>query len=367
MGAICYFTEALKYNKHDKIVWHKLGLSYNDIKEYQKAIECHKNEIKYSQDGTETSPLKNIAVNLISLGKYDEAKTYYFSAMELDSLDHEIYSGIGNAYVFQDTPESYKTALGYYEKALELNENLHVVWCNMGTIVFNQENPDIELALKYYNKSLGIEPFFPEALLNRANYYLKKEQYDLALEDINKSLSLNPRVEAWSIKIQICEATGNHQEAINAYKKTIAYYPESATIRSLIAYNYIDLGNFDKAEDYIYQAKELDPENASTRLELVEVLLISNKFDKAKNELEQIDTITLTKAEEILKLFSKYLLNIIEKQDNNDIRPSIETLLNEEHIDLNWSFKLIKNWIENYNSFSELEKENTLNLIDKLD
>jgi tetratricopeptide (TPR) repeat protein len=110
-------------------------------------------------------------------------------------------------------------------------------------------------AIKYFNQALEIKPQYPEVLLERANahkvlseidaaladyqaaadlnsslapahngialIYLERHDTRRALEELNKSISLQPTTDAYYQRGQIFESQGDHQKAIQDYDQAI--------------------------------------------------------------------------------------------------------------------------------------------------
>ncbi|WP_136469012.1 tetratricopeptide repeat protein [Flagellimonas onchidii] len=336
--AIRYYKEALRIrcNESDGYIWNRVGNSYSDIEMYEEAITSYQNFLEISCCIDELVALTNIGRTYIDLGDYDAAIEYYLMAYELDDTYQRTLSGLGNAFTHKNTQESFDKAIFWYKKALEIEEeDLHVVWHNLGTIHSRRKIPDYKKAMECWNKALEIEPFFAETLLNKADYYFYQEnQHQKALEYVNKSASLKPRlVNVWELKARIHSSLKEYENAISAYRK------------------YIDL----------------NPNNVIIQMELVELLLITNQFKEASFELGQTKEIISLNRDKILGLFHEFILLLIKDEDVSKIQKELTELQNKGEVELNWSFELIEEWLEKSKTINNTKKEKIHRLVNQLD
>ncbi len=100
----------------------------------------------------------------------------------------DAYNYLGLAY-FQ---------IGEYKKSTEaFAKGLKVSGTNKKILSFNQGNSyyamqDYQSAAQCYSLTISADPFYTQALLNRANAYLMLKSYDNCIEDYEKYLQLEP-------------------------------------------------------------------------------------------------------------------------------------------------------------------------------
>ena len=84
----------------------------------------------------------------------------------------------------------YDEAIMWYKKALDIKPNDIDAMNNLAnSYKFSGNN---EKALFFYKKVLEFESSFQSALFNLAGLYFETKQFNMALETINKLLSVNP-------------------------------------------------------------------------------------------------------------------------------------------------------------------------------
>lgn len=96
------------------------------------------------------------------LKQFDQAVEYYKRAIDLAPNDPSNYINLGNIYI-RDIKD-YAKALEYHLKAAALDGNNLDLNYNIGMSYF--EMKDLNMALKYLNKCLEINPSFHDAKRN---------------------------------------------------------------------------------------------------------------------------------------------------------------------------------------------------------
>lgn len=197
------------YYEGASFAYNKLGASYRNISNYQKAIESHTKALEYARQSN------NVALEVRSLNM------------------------LGVVYRRMD---AIRSALDYHKEALDIAEA--------------QENLTLELK---YNIAVSQN--------SMGNIYLALKQYNLALDQFNKSLKIELELDnklGLAINNQNIgfakEKLGSLNEALKFYEKSLKYnnYIDSE-IGRVICYNsigniYIQKEEFKKAEAYLKDA-----------------------------------------------------------------------------------------------------------------
>lgn len=247
----------IDYYEGASFAYNKLGAKYRNISNYQKAIESHTKALEYA-----------IQSNNVEL--------------EVRSLNM-----LGVVYRRMD---AIRSALDYHKEALDIAE----------------AQDDLTLELKYNiavsQNSMG-------------NIYLALKQYNLALDQFNKSLKIELELDnklGLAINNQNIgfakEKLGSLNEALRFYEKSLKYNNDiDSEIGRVICYNsigniYIQKEEYDKAEVYLKNAlkKALNINDqyyiSTTYLNLGLLQLKEQKFKNSE--------INLNKALEISKNFN---------------------------------------------------------------
>ncbi len=118
----------------------------------------------------------------------EEAVSVLEAAIAGENVDFKAYLYLGVAY----------EQLGFYDKAIEaLQRGMDKKGADRGMFLVNIGNNYVRKkesteAVAYYSKALAIDGSNTTALRNRANEYLRLEEYDKALDDYKLYLSLEP-------------------------------------------------------------------------------------------------------------------------------------------------------------------------------
>jgi len=90
------------------------------------------------------------------------------------------------------------------------------------------ENGDVNLAIEHFSALIDHAPDFAEGYNARATAYFQKQQFGLSLEDIRRTLELNPRhFGALSGLALIFEDIGRVEEALAAWREVEALHPNA--------------------------------------------------------------------------------------------------------------------------------------------
>jgi tetratricopeptide (TPR) repeat protein len=192
----CYLR-SLELEPHNSQTLLCLGLVYNQIEEFSKAIEIYNKALIYKPDDEET--LYHLANSLLYTGRYNEAISYYKKVVELNPSHGSAYNNLGLTYSLVNQPilelENMKIAaqLGV-EKAIEWITQKGISLRKVEKILKTKNTPEVILnpegkieikgrsipedAVKFYNP---IEDWVSEYIINPADI----TYIDINLECIN--------------------------------------------------------------------------------------------------------------------------------------------------------------------------------------
>jgi len=222
------------------------------------------------------------------------ADTILQYAIKYDS-DYWKAVGFRSKGVSKDKAGNYKEALELYEKAESLAKKidndtvLYQVYNDIGNIYVENYN-DFGLSKKYLDMAIerAIKTKDPEryaiSLVNKANLYYAKEEYDTILmlfdSALNITSDINTKIVIYNNIAVLQYYTGSKEEAINTYSKVLALL-EKVTDR------------------YMY---------ASVLNSLSSIYIKENEYDKALALMNEVDSICKTNTfdEVRLKLYENY-------------------------------------------------------------
>lgn len=221
--AIIDYQRAIDIDPNYSYAYNNMGVVYKNMSLYEKAIEYYKKAVEAKPDNY--TALGNLAeVYFENVKDYSKAAYYYTKQIEIADGDADLYSERGEAYfklgdikkskadynaalklyleefenkksyacIYEDIGMCYERldeklkAIEYYKKAIELAPNCedcrakqcHESYYRLGNIEENDGN--IEVALKYYKKAYDIKP--------------ENREYKEAIENLNKKSENKPKV-----------------------------------------------------------------------------------------------------------------------------------------------------------------------------
>jgi tetratricopeptide (TPR) repeat protein len=141
-------------------------------------------------------------------------------------------------------------------------------------------------AMKFWEKSVEIDPTQFDAWRNMGRIALEKEQFDQAVKFLRKAIEIRPN--AADLRSDIAKAlmdSGNYAEAITELQQEIKIFPSSFTAHFQIAEAYRQQKEYDKAIEHYEQTIKLEPGHSHSHYGLVMVYTRMKRRDKAKEHL----------------------------------------------------------------------------------
>lgn len=152
---------------------------------------------KKSWDNSNAWTCYRIGESFTSLGKADEAFSFYKKAAELAPFNFEFLNKLaGNLGSRNNIAEAKKI----YEKIITENPKYAPAWCNLGFIYLQQGNT--LKAKEYYNKAISLDPDYEQALINKAGLLIIEKKNSEAVSIAKRILKKNPKNEQ-ALAIQI--------------------------------------------------------------------------------------------------------------------------------------------------------------------
>ncbi len=204
--AISEFTRTLFLNVNDIKSLHLRARSYEELEEFDKAVEDYKTIIHY--DPTYAQAYAGIGKLFWKREDYKNSQKYLLLAAKEDANDYDILFLLGRAMLMN---KDYKSADEFLQLAKELNPTDSRVYFYQG--MARSQIGDILGAAGSFNMCLKYDPDNITAKYNRGLIRLLIGYSDWALEDFEDVLKSNPNhIEALArrgmAKIEIDDPTG---------------------------------------------------------------------------------------------------------------------------------------------------------------
>lgn len=149
------------------------------------------------------------------------------NSKNLYSQDQSFYQG------------DYYFKMGKYEEAknefLKNRENIRNLLGAATSARFSGKNSE---AVRYYNELIEKAPNFSEGYFGRALAYRELEEYNRAINDLKKCLTLNKDEYYYAGLGDLYMLTGKTREARNILEDGNREFPESTLIKKLLARSY---------------------------------------------------------------------------------------------------------------------------------
>lgn len=139
---------------------------------------------KYKKNST---AFEILAISLKNEAMYEEAISYFQSAIKLNKKSYLTWMNMGNAYM---SSTKYSEAIKCFEEALHITPKNIEAMRLLG--VCHIRSGDNKKAITILNKALSIEPNNPSVLHDIAAASHNMRDYNSAMEVIKKALSIEP-------------------------------------------------------------------------------------------------------------------------------------------------------------------------------
>ena len=211
-AALAAFQKTIDYT-HDLDAYTEQGKIYNELGEYQKAINCFRKKIVVAHTTTNTTnnnnpPNETIASAAIDLSnaytniaRYDSALTVaqYGLTQTKDTLNAaKLHLNAGNSFLWQ---HQYNQALTEYNAVIQLLRT-------------HQTSATNELALAYLNSSI---------------IYKRQTAYTTAFSFVQKAFATNKQLKDTALHACILDNTGDIYTAQHDFPKALQYYEQAET------------------------------------------------------------------------------------------------------------------------------------------
>jgi CHAT domain-containing protein/Tfp pilus assembly protein PilF len=277
----------IKDRKGEASVLGNLGLAYNSLGDYPKAIYYHQQSLKIAQEIkdrlSEGKSLGNLGIAYDSLGDYPTAIDYYQQSLKIARQiedrqgEGKVLGNLGIAYYYLG---DYPIAIDYYQQSLKIARqikdrqsesnaigNLALVYRSLG---------DYPKAIDYHQQSLKIARQIKDrqsegaALGNLGIVYDSLGDYPKSIDYHQQSLKIARQIKDSQSEGKSLGNLGNAYYSLRDYPKAIDYHQQWLAIARLIkdrngegtslgnlGIAYRSLGNYPKAIDYHQQSLKI--------------------------------------------------------------------------------------------------------------
>ena len=300
-------------------------------RQLERLINCHLNLGLYEPlyELLKTTPENSktqdtMGVCLFQLGKFEEAKSHFRKAFELDPKSISPLINLGNTLFRQ---EKYDEACGEYEKALTidpknegclemlaLSQLARSKFEEVQTTISRIKNPalqqylrgelltsknQISSAITEYQKVLDINPNYADAYVAIGCLLEKKGKFDQAVEAFLNAQKLMSDSYVTKVHLASCYLQLGLPEQALLWAEYVQDTPEACNLRGLI---YLQLGRKENSRKEFEKSKSLNPNYLEALINLGGLDFDLGNFDSAELNYKRALEISKTEKEAILGL-----------------------------------------------------------------
>ncbi|MDZ7957969.1 MAG: tetratricopeptide repeat protein [Aulosira sp. DedQUE10] len=183
--AIASFEQAIAIKSHKDEAWNNRGNALFNLGRYEDAIKSYDQALLIQPQ--KHKAWKNRGNALFNLGKYEDAIKSYDQALAIKPDKHEAWYNRGNAL---RNSGKYQDAIKSYDQALLIKPDKHEAWNNRGLALTYLHR--YHEAIASYDQALLITANNREAWYNKACCYGLLGNVDLAIENLQQVIKLDP-------------------------------------------------------------------------------------------------------------------------------------------------------------------------------
>ncbi len=234
--AIEFYLKSLDYNFNDKVLIN-LIIAYQKNKEYLKAEEIIiKNYDKAKKDvALARRYLKLLGNNYFYMNNLSMAVKTYTLFVESYKDDAEAYFNLGVCHYLSGNRES---GLKAFIQSTEVDPKFLPSLRNVADYYYLEGKK--EEALKYYNSLKSVDTQNPEVFYRLSLLTFAQNEYEVALENINKAISLNSKENDYFITAAriLIKGYSDSKKALEMLTKAFENgYKEFITLSTLSEFN----------------------------------------------------------------------------------------------------------------------------------
>ena len=184
--AIAVWTAAIDIKPDFHEALYNKGIALRKLGRYEEAIAAYDAALAIKPDKHEA--LNNKGYALDELGRYEEAIAAYDAALVIKPDFHEALYNKGNAL---DELGRYEEAIAAYDAALAIKPDKHEALNNKGLALYRINR--FKEAIATFDTILTADPNYDSAIYNKACCYALWDIPDLALQQLEQAIALNPK------------------------------------------------------------------------------------------------------------------------------------------------------------------------------
>lgn len=182
--------------------------------------------------------------------------------------------------------------------------------------------------------------------LYKGSAEFKDGKYLEAIKSWTKAIEKDQtRYEAYNNRGLAYARLGQHEEAIKDFNKAIELSPGEGYYLSR-GVVYVNMGQYEKAEDDYKKSIELGKGIVGAYLNLAELRIIKDNYEKALEEIEKVKTFVVETKSTAVHLYLEGIIKKLLDMDTSNIDLKLEVIFASDFT-IKWSFNEIESWLTN--------------------
>ena len=307
--AIKLLTQAAEKEPNDD-TFYSLAFAYRKVNNNEKAIFYYEKSIEINSNNYNAN--YNLSIIYKDLNKLDDAIYYANKCSFIKPNNVEIYILLSNLYELNNNIDYAIKAL---ERALLINPNEYLYYYNLGVLYSKLDK--IEKSTFNYLNALKINPKSIQTLVNLCVLYKDKDK-ERALKYILKAKEIAPCEKNVLLNLaQIYRELYKNNKSIDVLNSLLKVDTSKHEAYSLLAMNYMDMGEYNLALNFYNKAIDISPLNINYLHGKAVALKYLGCIEESKKILEYILKINPNEKQSQIILGMMYLTN---KDFNNGIK-----------------------------------------------
>lgn len=194
----------------------------------------------------------------------------------------------------------YREAIEAYKEA---PQNSAVIWNKLG--IAHHQMMQLDVAKKYYERSVRLNPKYAEAVNNLGTIYYAKKSYRRAISQYKKALKLTPNSATLYSNLGTAHfARKKYEDAAQAYRQALALDPDVFEHRSSYGVLLQESNVEERAKFHYYLAKTYAQAGMNDRALLYIRKALEEGFKERKKFLEEPEFAALLELPEFKELMA---------------------------------------------------------------
>lgn len=287
LGAEILWKQLLQESPYNISYYLRMGLFYQNIKEYQKAVDILLKGIKIAPESSELHSALGLAY--LSLKEYSRARRAFKKSQKLDPKNPDALAGLG---YLATVNEKYREAESLINEALRIDPDRIAALSAMGNLLTKERRyPE---AQKVYEKLLSlrpndkwIRPSLEDAIngnkLDEIKALIADDKFAEAAEGYRSLLENFPNNAHYYFGLgQMYMRLKEYGKSIETNIEGLEKNPEENELRVALGYAYFFNDNLAQAREELSKALEKDEKNAEALAGLGRIYALEDDFDTAE-------------------------------------------------------------------------------------